>query len=71
MENSYVKSVVKSYGGRLVPNSDPCYDGKYYEYEAIFDSDEQIEDCLGKLNVIKSDTTYLNSYLTCFFSMPD
>jgi len=69
MEKRKLRLIVHKHGGVLSNKSDHFLDGKEYEYEAIFNSDEEIEDCLLELNASKSDSTYIEGYLTCFFSL--
>jgi hypothetical protein len=58
---------VRKHGGHL--RGPATFDGVQYSHHARFNSDEQIDACFEALCPSKSDTSYVDTYLTTFFSI--
>jgi len=76
-EPSSIRAKCKEHGGRFFagriskrqgppPNT---YDGVQYEYRAVFNEDEEVDEFLEEINASKSDRDIIGGYLTVFFSI--
>ena len=74
-EPSSIRAKCKEHGGKFlaerlnkVQNTN-TYDGVQYEYRAVFNSDEEVDEFLEEINASKSDRDIIRGYLTVFFSI--